>query len=124
MNDKPPKPTTIDEYITAFPSEIQAILEQIRHNIRQAAPQAQEAISYQMPTFKLHGNLVHFAAYKNHIGFYPAPKSIEQFKYKLSDYKSSKGAIQFPLDQAIPFDLIREIVAFSVLENTAPKNKK
>ena len=108
---------TIDEYIAAFPPDIQAILEQIRLTIHQAAPEAQEAISYQMPTFKLKGNLVHFAAFQNHIGFYPAPTGIEQFSDELSRYAGGKGSVRFPLDQPIPYDLIRRIVLFRVQEN-------
>jgi uncharacterized protein YdhG (YjbR/CyaY superfamily) len=83
---------TIDEYIKTFPADIQSILEKMRQTIREAAPEATETISYQMPTFKLNGNLVHFAAFKNHIGFYPTPSGIEQFKKELSPYKGSKGA--------------------------------
>lgn len=112
-------PNTIDEYIAAFPDDMQQILQQIRQTIRKAAPDAQEAISYQMPTFKLHGNLVHFAAYKKHVGFYPAPSGIEAFKDELAPYASSKGAVQFPLDQPIPYDLIGRIVIFRVAENLA-----
>ena len=108
---------TIDEYIAAFPPNIQVILEQIRLTIHQAAPEAQEAISYQMPTFKLKGNLVHFAAFQNHIGFYPAPTGIEQFSDELSRYAGGKGSVRFPLDQPIPYDLIRRIVLFRVQEN-------
>ena len=117
-------PTTIDEYIAAFPRNVQAILERIRATIRAAAPDAEEAISYQMPTFKLKGNLVHFAAYKNHIGFYPAPSGIENFKEELSAYEVSKGTVRFPFDQPIPYNLIRKIVAFRVQENLAKAEKK
>lgn len=108
---------TIDDYIEASPREVQPILEKIRETIRAAAPIAKEAINYQMPTFQLYGNLVHFACYKNHIGFYPAPSGIEQFKNELKPYKTSKGAIQFPLDQPIPYDLIAKITQFRVTEN-------
>lgn len=110
---------TIDEYIEEFPESIRTILEKIRQTIREAAPEATEAISYQMPAFKLHGNLVYFAAFKNHIGFYPTPSGIETFKEELSPYKTSKGAIQFPLDKPIPYDLIEKIVRFRVNENIA-----
>ena len=110
-------PTTIDEYIAGFPQEVQGILEQIRRTIHEAAPEATEAISYQMPTFKLYGNLVHFAAFQHHIGFYPVPSGIEKFKTELSVYKQGKGSVQFPLDQPIPYDLIRRIVEFRVEEN-------
>jgi uncharacterized protein YdhG (YjbR/CyaY superfamily) len=109
--------TTIDEYIATFPADIQSILQKIRATIRKAAPQAEEAISYQMPTFKLHGNLVHFAAFKNHIGFYPVPSGIEKFKKELSVYKGAKGSVQFPLDKPIPYELIGRIVKFRVKEN-------
>ena len=108
---------TIDEYIKTFPTDIQSILEEIRQTIRKAAPEAVEAISYQMPTFKLNGNLVHFAAHKNHIGFYPAPSGVEAFKKELAPYKSSKGSVQFPLDKPIPFDLVKKIVIARVKEN-------
>jgi uncharacterized protein YdhG (YjbR/CyaY superfamily) len=110
-------PQTIDEYIAGFPPDIQAILEKIRGTIREAAPGAQEAISYQMPTFTLNGNLVHFAAFKKHIGFYPTPTGTEKFQDELSAYKGAKGSVQFPLDQPIPYALIRRIVEFRVEEN-------
>src|ERR1700741_383484 len=109
-NQTPPE--TIDEYIATFPSDIQAILEKIRQTIRKAAPTASEAIKYQMPTFVLNGNLVHFAAFKNHIGFYPAPQGIEAFKDDLSKFKGAKGSVQFPIDQPMPLDLITKIVHF------------
>lgn len=124
MPSDQPTPRTIDEYIAGFPDEVQQVLQQIRLTIRSAAPDAQEAISYQMPTFKLHGNLVHFAAHKKHIGFYPAPSGIEAFKDELAPYASSKGAVQFPLDQPIPYDLIRNIVTFRVAENLARAEAK
>jgi len=110
-------PKTIDGYIAGFPKEVQAILEKIREIIKESAPGVEEAISYQIPTFKLKGNLVHFAAYKKHIGFYPAASGIEKFMEDLSAYEVSKGAVRFPIDQPIPYDLIREIVAFRVKEN-------
>lgn len=112
-------PQTIDEYIAAFPDDVQQILRQIRQTIRNAAPGAQEAISYQMPTFKLHGNLVHFAAFKKHIGFYPDPSGIEAFKDELAPYASSKGAVQFPLGKPVPYELISRIVTYRVEENLA-----
>lgn len=108
---------TIDEYIATFPKNVQVILEKLKQVIRDSAPEAKEAISYQMPTFKLKGNLVHFAAYKKHIGLYPTPSAIETFKEELSDYETSKGAIRFPLDKPLPFDLIKRIVKFRVEEN-------
>jgi uncharacterized protein YdhG (YjbR/CyaY superfamily) len=110
-------PQTIDEYIAGYPPDIQQILEKIRTTVREAAPDAEETISYQIPTFKLEGNLVHFAAFKKHIGFYPAPSGIEQFDEQLSKYKRAKGSIRCPLDEAIPYHLISEIVRFRVREN-------
>jgi len=110
-------PRNIDEYIAGFPRDVQEILEQMRLTIREAAPDAEETISYRMPTFTLKGNLVHFAAHKKHIGLYPTPSGIEKFEDELSAYRSSKGAVQFPLDRPIPFDLISEIVKFRVREN-------
>jgi len=107
----------IDEYISGFPEEIQILLEQVRATIKQAAPEAEEAIKYAMPTFVLNGNLVHFAAFKNHIGFYPVPSGIEAFKKELSVYKGAKGSVQFPLDKPMPLKLISEIVKFRVNEN-------
>jgi uncharacterized protein YdhG (YjbR/CyaY superfamily) len=107
----------IDEYITSFPKDIQEILQKLRATIRKAAPDAEEIISYQMPTFRLKGNLVHFAAFKKHIGFYPTPTGIEAFKEELSVYEGAKGSVRFPLDKPIPFDLISKIVSFRVREN-------
>lgn len=107
---------TIDEYIQTFPEHVQKILQEIRNAIKEVAPEAKETINYAMPTFKLNGNLVHFAAFKNHVGFYPAPSGIEAFKKELNDYKYSKGAIQFPLNKPIPYDLIKRIVDFRVKE--------
>ncbi len=115
--------TTIDEYIITFPKDIQDKLQKIRATIRQAAPDATEKISYQMPTFFQEGNLVHFAAFKNHVGFYPVPTSIEKFKQELTPYKTSKGGVQFPFDEDIPFDLITRIVQFRVEENTKKAKK-
>jgi uncharacterized protein YdhG (YjbR/CyaY superfamily) len=112
-------PKTIDEYIAGFPDDVQAILVAIRQTIKAAAPDTEETIKYQMPTFTLEGNLVHFAAYKKHIGFYPTPAGIEQFKNELSAYEGAKGSVQFPLDRPIPFALIGRIVEFRVKENLA-----
>jgi uncharacterized protein YdhG (YjbR/CyaY superfamily) len=111
------KPQTIDDYIAGFPKDIQEILEKIRSTIQKAAPEAKEKISYGMPTFALEGNLVHFAAFKKHIGFYPVPSGIEKFKKELSKYKGAKGSVQFPMDKPIPYDLIRKIVVFRASEN-------
>src|SRR4051812_26060035 len=107
----------IDEYISGFPEDIQKILETMRTTIHKAAPGAAEIISYAIPTFYLKGNLVHFAAYKNHIGFYPAASGIEAFKEKLSAYKTSKGAVQFPIDKPLPLSLISKIVKYRVKQN-------
>ena len=109
--------TSIDEYIATFPEDIQKILEELRATIKAAAPEATEKISYQMPTFYLKGNLVHFAAYKHHIGFYPAPRGIEAFKDELARYEGSKGAIRFPIGEPLPLDLISRIVKFRVADN-------
>ena len=120
-------PTTIDEYIAGFPPDVQAILQKIRTTIRKAAPDAKETISYQMPTFTLNGNLVHFAAFKKHIGFYPIPTGIAKFKKELSVYKQGKGSLQFPLDKPIPYGLISKIVKFRVkedLQRARAKKKK
>ena len=108
---------SIDEYIAGFPPDTQALLETVRATIKAAAPGAAERISYGMPAFALHGPLVYFAALKNHIGFYPTPSGIEAFKDETSMYKSTKGALQFPLNQPLPLDLIRRIVEFRVAEN-------
>src|SRR5213594_402579 len=113
---------TIDEYIETFPKEVQPILEKVRQTIRKAAPKAVETISYQMPTFKLNGKgLVYFAAFKNHIGFYPIPSGIEAFKEELSQYKLGKGSVQFPIEKPIPYDLVRRIVRFRARENQERK---
>jgi len=108
---------TIDEYIAAFPKKTQKILKEIRATIKAAAPTAVEKISYQMPTFYLNGNLIHFAAYKNHIGIYPTPSGTEEFKRELSIYKSGKGSIQLPVDEPMPLKLISKIVKFRITEN-------
>lgn len=107
----------IDEYIAGFPPEVQEILKKLRTIIREAAPDSTETINYQIPTFQLNGNVVHFAAFKNHIGFYPDPSGIEKFKELLADYKSAGGSVQFPFNREIPYDLIRQIVEFRVQEN-------
>src|SRR5262245_56745398 len=117
MKAKQIVPKDIDDYIATFPKDIQAKLQKIRATIKKAAPKAEEAIKYQMPTFTLNGNLVHFAAYKNHIGFYPAPSGIEAFKKELALYESGKGTLKFPLDQPIPFSLITKVVKYRVKKN-------
>ncbi len=108
---------SIDEYMAAFPEEIRTILQEIRETIQAAAPDAEEKISYQMPTFFLKGNLVHFAAFKNHIGFYPTPGGVQAFKEEIARYQGAKGSIRFPLDEPMPLDLITRIVKMRVDEN-------
>ena len=115
---------SIDEYISTFPPDIQKTLQELRVTIRAAAPGAEEKIGYQMPTFYLKGNLVHFAAFKNHIGFYPTPSGIEIFKNELSVYECSKGTIRFPIDKPLPLELISKIVQFRVVENLKRAEKK
>ena|SRR6266478_3870471 len=117
MREKHAAPRNIGEYTNGFPQGVRAILEKIRSTIKNAAPGAEEAISYQIPTFKLKGKLVHFAAFNRHIGFYPTSSGIAKFKAELAAYKSAKGSVQFPLDQAIPYKLISRIVKFRVKEN-------
>lgn len=113
--------TGIDEYIAQFPPDVRRKLQQVRAAIRKAAPRAEEAIKYGIPTFVLNGNLVHFAAFKNHIGFYPAPSGIEKFRSELSRYESAKGSVQFPLAQPMPLPLIARIVKFRVKEARATR---
>lgn len=111
-------PQTIDEYIAGFPDDVQEILEKIRATIRKAAPKAEEKISYRIPTFTLNDiYLIYFAAYKKHIGLYPAPRGSEEFQKELADYEGGKGTVRFPLDKPIPFGLIRRIVQFRIKEN-------
>ena len=115
---------SIDTYIAQFPDEVQARLQKLRTTILKLAPGATEAMSYQIPTFKLNGNLVHFAAFKKHIGFYPGAAGIAAFQDELAGYKTAKGSVQFPLDQALPLDLVKRIVKFRVAQNlTAPTKK-
>ena len=111
MATRPP-PRDIDEYIAGFPDGVQTLLQEIRTTIAEAAPGAAEAIRYQIPTFILNGNLVHFAAFNQHIGFYPTPDGMAAFEGELSAYPSGKGSVQFPLDRPLPLDLIRRIVEF------------
>lgn len=110
--------TSIDQYLNGFPDEVRGILSELRATIREAAPSATEKISYQLPTFYLNGNLVHFAAFERHIGFYPTPSGIKAFEEQLRKYKSAKGSVQFPINEPLPLDLIAEIVRFRVTENT------
>ena len=121
------KIATVEEYIEGFPEDVQEILQKVRSTIKTAAPAAAEVISYQIPTFVLHGNLIHYAGYKNHIGLYPGPSVIANFKDELSEYKQAKGTVQFPLHRPIPYTLIKKITAFSVkknLEKNRSKNPK
>lgn len=124
---EPTQPTSINQYIAAFPPDIQSMLKKLRATIRKAAPAAEETISYRIPTFRLKGNLVHFAAFKKHIGFFPTASGISHFKDELSSYKGAKGSVQFPFDKPIPYGLISRIVKFRVRENlqkAATKGKK
>jgi uncharacterized protein YdhG (YjbR/CyaY superfamily) len=124
MENKKTQYATVDDYIAMFPLDIQSKLKKLRAVIKAAAPGAEEAIKYQMPTFVLKGNLVHFAAFKNHIGFYPVPSGIENFRKELSAYKMSKGAVQFPLDKPIPYEVVTKIVKFRVKENLKKADEK
>jgi len=117
-------PKNIDEHIAAFPRDVQEILKQIRTTIKKAAPDAEEAIKYQIPTFVLNGNLVHFGAFKSHIGFYPTPSGIEAFKHVLAEYEGAKGSVQFPIDKPMPLSLIKRVVEFRVKEARAMSTAK
>jgi uncharacterized protein YdhG (YjbR/CyaY superfamily) len=117
MKDAKTSVASIDDYIAGCPRDVQPVLEALRTTIRAAAPQAEERISYQMPTFTLKGNLVHFALMKNHIGFYPTSSGVQAFARELSPYECTTGAIRFPLGQPLPMDLITRIVDFRVREN-------
>ena len=117
MRTRQTAPADIDEYIAGFPKDVRELLKKIRMTIRKAAPRAEEAITYQIPTFTLNGNLVFFAAFKRHIGFYPVPRGHAKFKKQLADYEGGKGTARFPLDQPIPFALITRIVKFRAKEN-------
>lgn len=110
---------TIDEYLAGFSGRTRELLEELRATIRAAAPEATERISYRMPTFFLEGNLVHFAAFKEHIGFYPTPSGVEGFAEELSKYSGGKGSVRFPMDEPLPLDLVRRIVQRRVEENLA-----
>lgn len=117
-------PRSVDEYIAGFPHDVRETLEQIRTAIKKAAPDAKEAIKYRIPTFILNENLLHFAAFKNHVGFYPTPSAIEKFKDELSSYESARGSVRFPLDKPIPLSVIRKIVTFRVKEVRAKSAAK
>lgn len=123
MDDIKKKFSNIEEYIAGFEEPHQSRLKEMRRLIAEAAPDAVEKISYQMPTFYLQGNLVHFAAFKNHIGFYPVPSGLDAFKEALAPYKTGKGSVQFPLDQPLPRELIQKIVRFRRDENLSKKKK-
>lgn len=114
----------IDQYIANFQTATQEKLQLVRETIKKAAPEAKEKISYAIPTFDLYGNLVHYAGYKHHIGFYPGNGGIEAFKEEISNYKSAKGSVQFPLDKPLPLDLISRITKFSVIQNLAKAKLK
>jgi uncharacterized protein YdhG (YjbR/CyaY superfamily) len=118
------KPQTIDDYLKSYPPVVRKKLQEIRQVIRKTAPAAEECISYQMPTFRLHGNLVHFAAWNDHIGFYPIPSGIKAFAKELSVYKQGKGSVQFPMNEPMPLKLIAKIVAYRVRENTLKADLK
>lgn len=116
--------SSIDEYIRSFPEHVQTQLAELRNLIKERVPKAQERMSWQMPTFYLHGNLVHFAAHSKHIGFYPGASGIEAFESELSNYKYAKGSVQFPLGKPLPIELIKKIVDFRVDENLKTMKKK
>lgn len=116
--------TTIDQYMEGFPEEVRALLGQMRETIRKAAPEATEKISYQIPTFDYHGNLVHFAAFTHHIGFYPGPTGIAAFEGELKKYNGAKGSVQFPMGEPLPLQLVARIVKFRVAENAQKKKGK
>ena len=116
--------TTIDEYIAGFPKNVRDILEELRRVIRKEAPLAEEAIRYGIPTFRLHGNLVHFAAFTHHIGFYPTPSAISAFSRELSSYEQAKGTVRFPIDKPVPYDLVRKMVKYRVEESQKKAKKK
>ena len=121
MKDKKDVPATIDQYVEGFPPEIQVILSKLRAAVKKAAPQATEKISFQMPAFHFNGNLVYFAAFKNHIGFFPTSSGVAAFQKELAKYATSKGTVHFPLDKPLPLDLIKRIVKFRVKENSQKK---
>jgi uncharacterized protein YdhG (YjbR/CyaY superfamily) len=116
--------TSVDEYIGACPADVQARLSALRATIRRCAPDAVEKIAYRMPTFTLHGNLVHFAAFSRHIGFYPGPSGITRFRAELKPYRSAKGSVQFPLDEPLPLELVARIVTFRVSESLGAKSTR
>jgi len=115
---------TVEEYLSAFPLQTKNILNELRNAIKKAAPKAEELISYNMPAFKFHGMLVYYAAYKDHIGFYPAASGIENFKKEIAAFKNSKGAIQFPIDEPLPLQLVTKIVKFRIKDNLEKEERK
>jgi len=118
------KTVGIEEYIGKHPPNVQKILQELRSIVHEIAPEVQEAISYGIPTFKLNGDLVHFAAFEKHIGFYPTPSGIIAFRERLSPYSTTKGAVQFPLNGPIPYDLVRDMVRFRLKEDLEKGKKK
>ena len=124
MKSNQADPDTVDGYIAGFPADVRRRLEKVRHTIRKAAPDAEETIKYRIPTFTMNRNLVHFAAFDTHIGFYPTPTGIERFKQELSSYESAKGSVRFPLDKPLPLTLIGRIVKFRVQEERERAGKK
>lgn len=124
MAKTPTSPRDIDEYIVQFPPDVANILRKVRSTIRKAAPDADEAIKYPIPTFVYNGNLVHFGGFKTHIGFYPTPTGIEKFIDELSKYEGAEGSVQFPIDKPIPYSLVAKIVKFRVSENGRKLAKK
>jgi len=117
INSRIPAAKNVDDYIQRYPADVQPMLRKIRQTIRKTAPKAEEVISYQIPGYKQNGTLIFFAAYKNHIAVYPAPRGNEAFKKELAAYKGGKGTVQFPIDQPIPYDLITRITKFRLKEN-------
>lgn len=117
-------PESIDDYIEGFPPQVQKILQRIRRTIRKAAPGAEEAISYQIPTFRLNGNLIYFAGFQNHVSVYPAPRGAKEFKEELAGYEGGKGTVRFALDAPVPYDLITRIVKYRAQQNVAKKSTK
>ncbi|WP_461788340.1 iron chaperone [Pedobacter sp.] len=117
------KVQSVDEYISAFPADVQHVLQRLRAQLLQLVPQAKEKIGYGIPTLTLNGNLIHFAAYKNHIGLYPGSKAIAYFEEELQNYHTSKGTVQFPLHEPIPMHLVEKIVTFCVKQNLSKKKR-
>ena len=119
-----PAPQTIDEYIAGYPPEVQKVLKKVRSTIKQAAPEAVEAIKYQIPTFVLNGNLVSFAAYKTHLGVYPVPAGTQKFQKAIAIYRAAKSTLKFPLDEPVPYELIGQLVKYLIKERAASAKAK